>query len=254
MDLGARLRTHPFGVRARLEQSVVLTYAVPAIQLQALLPPPLRLDVAEATPELGYVAVALVRARDLRPGSLPRVMGKSFFLAGYRVFVRYEDVRGRRLRGLYILGSATDSPIMARLGGLMTDYRYRVIDVEEDVRPGSYAVRSERGGLDVSVAWRAGGGAAEAALPEGSPFADWRAARRFAGPLPFTFGYDATRGRVIVVEGVREDWTPAPVSVWRSEVEYLRGGAFAGARLAAAFRVQDVPYRWKAGYTEPWPR
>ena len=249
MDLGSRLRTHPLAVSARLEQSVVLTYAVPAEQLRALLPPPLTLDVSAEHPGLGYVAVAMVRARDLRPEGLPRAVGRNFFLAGYRVFVRYEDLRGRRLRGLYILRSATDSRLMARLGGLMTDYRYQHIDVSEDARGFSYAVTSKRDGLDVCVSWKG-----EVGLPEDSPFADWKAARRFAGPLPFTFGYDEAEGRVIIVEGVREDWDPQPVQAWRANVAFVRRDTFAGARLAAAFRVHDVPYRWKPGYTEPWPR
>ena len=249
MDLGSRLRTHPLGVSARLEQSVVLTYAVPAEQLRALLPPPLTLDVSREHPELGYLAVAMVRARDLRPDGFPPSLGRNFFLVGYRIFVRYEDVRGRRLRGLFILRSATNSRLVARLGGLMTDYRYRHIDVSEDARAFSYAVTSKRGGLDVCVSWKK-----DVGLPEGSPFADWKAARRFAGPLPFTFSYDETEGRVIVVEGVREDWTPQPVQAWRANVAFVRRDVFRGAQLAAAFRVHDVPYHWKPGYTEPWPR
>ena len=249
MGILGRLRTHPFGVRAHFEQSVVLTYALPASQLDALVPAPFSLDVSREHPHLGYVAVALVRARDLRPGRLPRFLGRDFFLVGYRVFVRYVDARGRRLRGLYILGSATDSPVMARLGSLTTDYRYAVIDVAEDLRDRSYAVESTAGGLDVCVDW---GG--EPVLPEGSPFADWRAARRFAGPLPFTFSYDEPEGRVIVVEGVREDWRPQPVRVWRAGVAKLREPALAGARLASGFRVGDIPYRWRRGYCEPWPR
>ena len=249
MDFASHLRTHPLGMRARLEQSVVLTYAVAAEQLRALLPVPFQLDVSRERPDLGYVAVALVRARDMRPEGLPSALGRDFFLMGYRVFVRYADARGRRLRGLYIIGSATDSRVMSTLGGLMTDYRYHVIDVEEDVRPHSYAVTSVRGGLDVCVDWHQ-----EAALPDGSPFADWRAARRFAGPLPFTFGYEAAQARVIIVEGVRQRWQPQPVRVWRADVARLRKSRFCGATLAAAFRVHDVPYRWKSGYTEPWPR
>ena len=249
MDLGSRLRTHPLGVSARLKQSVVLTYAVPAERLRPLLPPPLTLEVWREHPGLGYLAVAMVRARDLRPEGLPRVMGRDFFLVGYRVFVRYEDLRGRRLRGLYILGSATDSRMMSRMGDLMTDYRYALIDVSEDTRAFSYAVTSKKGGLDVCVSWKKPAG-----LPEGSPFSDWKAARRFAGPLPFTFGYDVPNARVIVVEGVREHWTPEPVQVWRDNVDFLRDERFRDARLAAAFRVHDVPYHWKPGYTEPWPR
>ena len=236
-------------MRAHFEQSVVLAYALPANQLGPLLPPPFALDVSERHPYLGYVAVALVRARQLRPEGMPRALGRDFFLVGYRVFVRYTDARGRRLRGLYILGSATDSPVMARLGGLVTDYRYELIDVAEDLREVSYAVESRAGGLDVCVDW-----SGAPVLPEGSPFADWRAARRFAGPLPFTFSYDAAEERVTIVEGVREHWRPQPIRVWRAEVAKLLEAPFRDRALASAFRVHDIPYRWRRGYCERWPR
>jgi hypothetical protein len=50
-------------------------------------------------------------------------------------------------------------------------------------------------------------------LPAGSPVADWKEARRFAGPLPFTFTYDAAREQRLIIEGVRENWKPVPVTV-----------------------------------------
>jgi hypothetical protein len=56
-------------------------------------------------------------------------------------------------------------------------------------------------------------GGEKIALPEGSPFADWKEARRFAGPLPFTFTYTAKKKQVLIIEGVRENWKPEPVRV-----------------------------------------
>jgi hypothetical protein len=50
-------------------------------------------------------------------------------------------------------------------------------------------------------------------LPEHSPFADWKEARRFAGPLPFTFTYNKDTKEVLFIEGVRQNWTPNPVKV-----------------------------------------
>jgi hypothetical protein len=50
-------------------------------------------------------------------------------------------------------------------------------------------------------------------LPAGSPFTDWKEARRFAGPLPFTFTYNPSNKEVLIIEGVRENWKPMPVKV-----------------------------------------
>ena len=52
-------------------------------------------------------------------------------------------------------------------------------------------------------------------LPEGSPFTRWEDARKFSGPLPFTFTCEAEKKRVLIVEGVRSDWKPVPVRVLR---------------------------------------
>ena len=54
------------------------------------------------------------------------------------------------------------------------------------------------------------------ALPTASPFADWKEARRFAGPLPFTFTYNKKTKEVLIIEGVRENWTPRPVEVLKA--------------------------------------
>src|SRR5687768_10512557 len=108
------LKNHPFSVEAFFTSSVVLTYAVDKEELLPLLPECLEPDVFDE--KWGFVAFALVQTEALRPKGLPKVVGSNFFLAGYRVFVRYTSERGNRLRGLYILGSQTDSRRMEFFG------------------------------------------------------------------------------------------------------------------------------------------
>jgi hypothetical protein len=91
-------------------------------------------------------------------------------------------------------------------------------------------------------------------LPPHSPFATWAEARRFAGPLPFTFSADAAAGRMLIVEGVREHWQPQPVAVESYRVGFLEQLGFSQLRLANAFAVRDIPYAWKKGRTEQWRR
>jgi hypothetical protein len=100
-----RLKNHPFRIAAQLERTTVLAFAAPRAELRALVPPCLELDLFRE--EWGFVAVALVRAKALRPAGLPTWCGKDFHLGGYRIFVRYRNANGRRLRGLYFLGSET---------------------------------------------------------------------------------------------------------------------------------------------------
>ena len=72
-------------------------------------------------------------------------------------------------------------------------------------------------------------------------------------PLPFTFGYDASRERMLVVKGLRPTWNPLPVHVEVQRATFLEQPPFAGVehRLANAFLVERIPYAWKPGQLEP---
>src|SRR5262245_53258334 len=101
-----RLKRHPFDVVAHFEDVLVLTYALPAADLQPLLPRGLELDVFDDGAErVGFVAIAMVSVRGMRPAFFPRWLGQRFILVGTRVFVRHRDAAGRTRRGLRILES-----------------------------------------------------------------------------------------------------------------------------------------------------
>jgi hypothetical protein len=248
------LKRHPFAVDAYFRHCLVLSYALPEPVLTPLLPPGLTLDGFEGS---GFVAVALVQTERLRPAFLPATFGQSFFLTGYRIFARYTTPEGKNLRGLRILRSDTDKPLMALAGNALTHYHYHLAVVD-------LTVTLER--LEVRVNSRPPGTAelhvladltrVPAPLPPGSPFRDLKEARRFAGPLPFTFDYEPETHSMIRVQGVREHWEPQPVRVEVRENTFLCDARFAGARpiLANAFYVKDIPYRWLRGIRSPLPR
>ncbi|MTB50226.1 DUF2071 domain-containing protein [Lewinella sp. W8] len=241
-----RLPSHPFGVDAFFRRSVVLTFALPQVQLLPRLPAPLELD--GFADQYGFVAFALVDTTALRPSGFPDWMGQDFFLAGYRIFVRFRDERGRRLRGLYILESQTDSWRMTLLGNAMTHYNYRRITVGGEDQEDRQTIFSPSEGFSVTYS----SADDEAGLPPGSPFSSWKEARRFAGPMPFTFTYLAQQDRVMIVEGVRRDWTPVPVNIHDWKLPWLDRQGWGDAVLASAFEVTNVPYHWKKGRTESW--
>ena len=240
------LKSHPFAVEAFFERSLVLTFAVPKDAVSALVPECLALDTFQD--EWAFVAVALVQTQSLRPKGFPRALGNDFFLIGYRLFVRYTTRAGKRLRGLYILKSETDQRRMVLLGNLFTHYRYAKTDVSLRTHGSTIEVASRQSDLRLTARVPAGA----APLPPHSPFASWREARRFAGPLPFTFAYDAATRAVLIVEGVREDWVPQPLVVDDYRVGFLDGLAAKGLVLASAFTVRNIPYHWKKGRTEQW--
>lgn len=238
-----RLRRHLVPMSAHFGHSLVLAYACPADSLEPLLPARLMLD---RHGDYGIGAAALVQTEKLRPSFLPRALGTSFFLAGYRLFVRVRD--SPSLRGLYVLRSDTDRRVMEALGNALTHYRYSLAEARVAVLPGrlEVEVRTPGGEADVDVAADL---EAEAGLPAGSPFATLDEARRFAGPLPYTFDVERETGAIVAVRGVRAGWAPHPVSVDVRRVAFFERDPFAGAVLANAFHVADVDYRWQRGRT-----
>lgn len=241
------LQHHPFAVKAHFDQSLVLAYAVPVEELRPHVPPALQLDLYQDTH--AFIALALVETKQLRPALFPKILGRSFTLLGYRAFVRYTGADGRTRRGLYILRSETDSPFMTFSGNIFTQYNYKTIKLNwEKLTTGAQKITTNLG-LEIQTA----PSSEETPLPPLSPFPDWRQARRFAGPMPFTFTHDPETNKMISVEGVRQKWTPAPIEILKHKVPYFDQFNFTSCILANAFTVQDIPYLWKKGTTEHCP-
>jgi len=236
-------KAHPFAVEAHFEYSLVLAYAFPKAQLEPLLPRGLTLDLHEDS--VGFLAVAMVATRGLRPKGFPAIFGQDFVLAGYRLFVRYKTSQGRNLRGLYILGSETDSLRMKWAGNFFTHYRYEQNNLVFERAPNLLTVRGD--GLKVAV-----DPDAEAPLPQGSVFKDWKAARRFAGSMFFTFSRDGDH--MLMIQGVRSNWTPRPVTVKSAQVNFVDQLGLDGGGLANAFIIEDIPYWWKKAERDPCPQ
>lgn len=237
----AALKNHPFAVEAFFRTSLVLAHAAPKEALSAFIPPQLTLDTFKD--KWAFIAVALVDTRKLRPKGWPEFTGNNFILVGYRIFVRYRNSRGRSLRGLYILQSQTDSPRMTFAGNIFTHYKYTTTDIRFTEEDSLITIGSVKSNMDIRVQIPE----SEAQLPAGSPFETWKEARRFSGPLPFTFSVNPGIGEVLIIEGVRQHWEPRPVEVLEDKIDFVSRLNIPGIVLANAFIVQDVPYYWKKG-------
>jgi hypothetical protein len=240
------LKNHPFAVEAYFKRSLVLTFAVPKEQLQKLIPECLTLDTFQD--KWAFLAVAMVQTKGLRPKGFPSFLGNDFFLIGYRIFVRYKSKSGKRLRGLYILKSETDKRKMAFFGNIFTHYNYTTTDIHQVIDGNEETIKSEKSNFTITLEHTK----KEISLPSGSPFPDWKEARKFVGPLPFTFTYDSSEKSVLIIEGVRENWKPTPVRVESYEFEFLNNLKLENALLANAVEITNIPYYWKKGRIEKW--
>ncbi len=242
----SKLKNHPFAVSAFFESSTVLTFAIPKEQLEGLIPECLQLDTFND--KWAFVAVAMVQTQNLRPKGFPKFMGNNFFLVGYRVFVRYITNEGKSLRGLYILKSEINKKKMEVMGNFFTHYNYTTTDIIQTEKGNTKKIASFISNFHVTL----DNTALDIPLPEHSPFTDWKEARRFAGPLPFTFTYNEIKKEVLIIEGVRKNWIPMPVKVIDYHFSFLRTLQFKNPILANAFIIKDIPYRWKKGRIETW--
>lgn len=241
------LKNHPFAVEAFFESSLVLTFAIPKEQIQHLIPECLELDTFDD--KWAFIAVAMVQTKGLRPKGFPTIFGNDFFLIGYRAFVRFTNKNGKNLRGLYILKSETDKRKMSFVGNIFTHYNYSTTDIQQERQKNSIQISSKKSGFNLKVENLYN---EEITLPANSPFATWNQARRFAGPLPFTFTYNPTKQEVLIIEGVRQEWKPMPVKVINQHFSFIDSLNLTDVRLANAFLISGIPYYWKKGKREQW--
>jgi hypothetical protein len=198
---------------------------------------------------MAFIAVAMVQTKKLRPKGFPKFLGNDFFLIGYRVFVRFTNNAGKNLRGLYILKSETDKKKMEFFGNIFTHYNYKTTDIQQVRKNVITEISSDKSGFNVLVE---NADSENISLPDGSPFNNWKEARKFAGPLPFTFTSNQKDKKVLIVEGVRENWKPTPVKVVNFHFSYLDNLNLKELRLANAFTIKNIPYYWKKGKMEKW--
>jgi hypothetical protein len=242
------LKNHPFAVQAYFKSSTVLTFAIPKEQLKHLIPECLELDTFED--RWAFLAAAMVDTTGLRPKGFPEILGNDFFLIGYRIFVRYTNPEGKVFRGLYIIKSETNKRKMEYLGNIFTHYNYTTTDITTTINQTLTEIESKKSGLKISIE----NTDEEVSLPEGSPFTDWKEARKFAGPLPFTFTYNSETKKILIIEGVRQNWIPKPIRIIEQTIPLLASLNLKNAVLANAFGIKDIPYFWKRGKIEQWKK
>jgi hypothetical protein len=141
-----------------------------------------------------------------------------------------------------------------KLGGnLLTHYRYRLADIDLTPTEDQLAVRitTPSAEADLHVIARLSG--SPAPLPPTSPFRSLRDARRFAGPLPWTFDYEPQTRSIVMIRARRSQWQPRQVAVEVKTCGFLEHAPFSTAepRLASAFHAAGLDYGWERGTRVP---
>ena len=100
------LKNYLFAVEAYFESSKVLTFAVPKDRLQKLIPECLELDTLND--EFGFITVAIVQTKALRPKEFPKFLGNNFFLIGYRILYATQT---KKVKDFVVCTSSNQKPI-----------------------------------------------------------------------------------------------------------------------------------------------
>lgn len=137
---------------------------------------------------------------------------------------------------------------MEIIGNLFTHYNYTTTDIRQTEKENTKEIESLQSKFKVIFSKTEN----HISLPGNSPFADWKEARRFAGPLPFTFTYDQEKKEVLIIEGVRQNWIPQPLEIISYQLGFLNTLPLTKPILANAFIIKNIPYYWKKGKTESW--
>jgi hypothetical protein len=245
------LQRHPIPMTCHFDHCLVIAWALPVRVLEPLVPPGLDLDTYDG--RWGFVVIALVQTRHLRPAFLPAWAGRDYALTGYRVFVKHRDQAGRTRRGLHILRSDTDKRSMQLGGNLLTHYQYRLADIDVTPTEHQLAVRLTTPAAEAALHVLARLTGQQASLPASSPFRSDQDARRFTGPLPWTFDYEPQTRSIVMIRGRRSHWQPRRVAVEVKTCRFLEKAPFGAAnpRLASAFHVTDLDYGWEHGVRVP---
>lgn len=246
-DGGKWLRRHPVPIETHFKHSLVVTWAFAPADLEQFLVPGLELDTYTNSEgeTFAFAAVAMVDLDQLRLAGAPRVLSTAHVMTGYRVFCTMRTPGGKTMRGLRILASQT-SNLPSSLGANLTT-RYHYSTVKAQVRNAydvlNFTITSRDGDADLDVNAHLN----DQRLPPDTPFDNAHDARRFAGPLPYTFSPDPDG--IVVVKSDRTDWYPTPVAVQIARASFFERGPFAGVpkRLANAFHLADLDYGWRRG-------
>ena len=60
--------------------------------------------------------------------------------------------------------------------------------------------------------------------------------------------------KVLIIEGVRENWIPKPIKIAEQNISFLTSLNLQNAILANAFEIKDIPYFWKKCKIEQWKK
>lgn len=220
----------------KLSECYLLAYRARVEDVRRVLPPPLEPLTVDGS---GFWNVVLSKVEKMRPKHMPRFLGSSYVHVAYRVYVRARTEAGEPLEGLHFLRSDADDHLIARVGDLMTDFKFHASKVEW--------AKSEQE-LAVDVATKDGEGDARVRIslrPHDAPVAG------FLKYQPLGISTNARGSLLRLAEVLRDEakWSERAVRVNEAEFVFLERAKQRDLTLVAATEVAPLDYTWRIGRT-----
>ncbi len=227
----------------RLSECLLLAYRTPAESVAHLVPR--GLELVTHGPWAFWNLVAC-RVEAMRPAGFPRWCGVSYHHVACRLHVR---ATGGSHEGLFFVRSDADHPLVARLGNLVSDFRFHPARI-------TLAAAEDAVELVMHGTQDGQGDARLRAVPEpapqlarGSCFSSLPEARAFLKYRPLGLSCHAKSGRLKLAEVFRDEtqWCERPFRVIESHWPYLESLGQRDLCLELATRVAPIDYRWRLG-------
>lgn len=232
----------PFNVVTEFKAFALLLYSVDLVSAKKLIEDPFILKEHKGR---GIMATAFAKVKHLRPAFLPSFLGVNFDFAGFRFMVDYHsNSKNKDLSGLKILRSVSNNKLLSAGGKIFSQYNFSYSNLEINQSQISTTIKGELFDIELQHS------SDKRFIQAGSLFSDYSEARKFAGPLLYTFERKAHK--ISIVEGSREHWQPRPAKIIAHRNDFFAELPFSklDAIPEAAFTINDIPYSWQKAITE----
>ncbi len=229
------LPNNPIPMEGRLAKCWLLAYRAPLEEVQRHLP-------AELKPVsfggFGFWNVVVCEVENMRPRGFPKQLGITYRHVAYRIYVRHHNQKGDSVEGLYFLRSDCDSPLLAKGGNLVTDFKFHPGKIRIDENPLATLLEVDAEGArgEATITYDR-----PVRLAEGSPFQSVQEAGDFLEYAPH--GISVQKGRVEVLPIRRDEtqWKPRVVAAHSDHWEFLENER---THLEIAYEVAPIDYEW----------
>ena len=233
------MRKNPLTVRGSIRRCWLFSWRTPEAQARSLVPAPMQLVTRDG---FAFWNVVVCEMAAMRPAPLPAWIGLGYWHVAYRLHVRVREEGGRDLEGLYFVRSDCDHRLVAGLGNVLTDFRFRTARIT--VARSATSVEGQISASDAPARFRIDRTVAPI-LAAGSPFTDLAEAAAFLKYKPRAFS-PLTPGAVNAVQVVRDEraWHSRVVSVTEQDWNFFTDRE---ATPELCTEVEPIDYQWNRG-------